>query len=351
MKPPTQMRKKSDVAIPAENLLAFLREWADGFEAGQIFLTALELDVFSELVRPSRADELAAKLGIHTELTDKLLNVLVGMKMLERTKEGYRTASTVAPYLAKDSPRFARYLNHCIQIRESISHLKNFLYAGPKLLPESEPHSITVDDMDWRERISMAVHHDDVMRHIKTMPEFQKARTLMDLGSGNGRFAIAFALENHSLKVVVFDRPYFIDSTRDNIEKYGLSKRVQTMAGDFMCDDVGTGYDIVFEACAFDGDDVDFRLFTRKISSSLNIGGLFICLTFSIDDDRNGPLLPLIWNLKNYLTGSGHRLIRSNAAIVQMLTWAGLEIKEIIDMSSWCNTPVRLFITRKVSRI
>jgi len=34
-----------------------------------------------------------------------------------------------------------------------------------------------------------------------------------------------------------------------------------------------------------------------------------------------------------------------------MLSWAGLETKEIIDMSSWCNTPVRLFITRKVSRI
>ena len=52
----------------------------------------------------------------------------------------------------------------------------------------------------------MTVHHEYVVRQLTAMPEFHQARTLIDLGNGKGRFAIALALENPNLQVVVFEK-------------------------------------------------------------------------------------------------------------------------------------------------
>ena len=341
------IERHADANPPEKSSLEQLREWVDGMELGQIFLTALELDVFSKLQRPLSADELAADLGTHLELTDKLLNVLVGMQLLTRSDGQYRTASPVAPYLVRQSPSFARYLNHCLRIRASMAGLTDFLHDGPHVLPDTDTDIVDANDPDWGARVDMLGHPQPILQHLTVLPEFKKAHRLIELGGGQGRFAVSFALENPNLQVVVFDKAHAIGRIQSYVNRYGLQNRVRTMTGNFLYDNLGENYDIVFEACAFEGDDVNFRLFSRKVASALKTGGLFICLTFALDDDRNGPLLPLLWDLKNHLTGSGHRMMRTNAALVQLLAWAGLETEEIIDLSPWCKTPLRLFLARK----
>ena len=341
------MKRLVDVVPAVENRIEQLRELVDGFELGQIFLTSLEFDIFTELQRPKGADDLASRLGLHAGLTEKLLDVLVGMGLLTRDAQMYRTALPVAPFLVKDSPYFGRYLNPRPRIRESMANLAAHLRNGPGEFSEAERHTFKRDDLDWMARLSLLGRLQGTVTQVSALPEFRQARRMIDLGGGHGLFALAFAQENPNLEVVVFDKPDVVEVARTTIDQYDLAGRVTARSGDYLKDDFGKDYDIVFEACSFGGDDLDSRSFFQKIASALVAGGLLIRLTFTLDDDKTRPLLPLLWAFKNHLIGNGHHETRTNAAVAQLLDGAGLKLEEIIDMSPWCMNPMRLIISRK----
>jgi hypothetical protein len=119
------------------------------------------------------------------------------------------------------------------------------------------------------------------------------------------------------------------------------------MSGDYTKDDIGADYDMVFEACSFAGSNSEHRSFFQKIASVIVDGGLFIRLTYTLDDDRTAPLEPLIWELKNHLSGKNRGFARTNAETFQLLAESGLRGEKIIDMSPWCFNPMRLVISRK----
>lgn len=56
------MERLAEAVPPGKNRIEDLRGLVNGFEIGQIFLTALELDVFSNLETPRSAEALAARL-------------------------------------------------------------------------------------------------------------------------------------------------------------------------------------------------------------------------------------------------------------------------------------------------
>ena len=342
------MQRLVDIIPEVENRIEHLREIVDGFEIGQIFLTALELDVFSELLSPLGAEDLATKLGVHAGLIEKMLDVLVGMNLLIRSEKKYCTDSSVAPFLVQGSPYFARYLTPRGRIRDSIVDLKGVLRAGPPECPEEQVYSFNRDDLDWMARMSLLGRLQGTIKQVISLPEFRQARRLLDLGGGHGLFGVAFAQEKPDLKVVIFDKPDVVKAAQTYIDQYSLTEQVATRSGDYLHDRLGTNYDIIFEACSFGGDIQDFRSFFQKVSAAMNTGGLFIRLTFTLDDNRNGPLLPLLWNFKNHLIGNGRKMAMSNAELSQLLDWAGLKTEKIVDMSTWCMNPLRLIISRKI---
>ena len=71
-------------------------------------------------------------------------------------------------------------------------------------------------------------------------------RHLLDLGGGPATYAITFARMNPEMKATVFDLPGPIKIARENIARHGLDARIDTMAGNFLKDDIGSGYDFIW---------------------------------------------------------------------------------------------------------
>jgi len=341
------MENLKSIQPPFENRIEHLREIVRNFETGQVFLTALELDVFSLLRTPRRGKDVAEKLGTRIDPTLKFLDILSGMHLLTKKEDHYCMPSEVAPFLDKRSPYYARYLQLNADDYSALLEMKDRLHTGPENPPEPKSHQFDRDAIDWMARTSLLGRLQATIGHVTNLSEFFHARRGIDLGCGHGLFGIALAQENPHLQVILFDKPEITPIAQTYIDRYGLKERVQVMSGDYTIDDIGADYDMVFEACSFAGSNSGHRSFFQKIASVLVDGGLFIRLTYTLDDDRKGPLEPLIWELKNLLSGKNRCFARTNAETYQLLSESGLQGEKIIDMSPWCFNPMRLVISRK----
>ena len=93
----------------------------------------------------------------------------------------------------------------------------------------------------------------------------------------------------------MFDLPQVVEKTKEYIKKFGCD-RVKVIAGNFLNDDIGKNYDIVFSPYNPGGKNPDL---ISKIYSSLNEGGLYINKQV-FRDDKEISLLDLEWNLWNF---------------------------------------------------
>ncbi|WP_419655944.1 O-methyltransferase, family II [Desulfosarcina variabilis str. Montpellier] len=343
------MERLATAVPPVTDQSKYLRELAGGFEKGQIFLTALELDIFTLLETPLSTRELADTLGTLPHITSHFLDVLVGMRLLIKNGDRYATAPDVAPFLVKDAPYAARYLKFATQSRTTWMELAAALKTGPTEKAKAHDHVYDQPCIDWMARGTLLGRLQGTVKQLEALPEFHKATKLVDLGGGHGLFGIAFAQENPDLEVVIVDKPEVTPMTQGYIDHYGMQARVTTMAGDYTQDDIGSGYDIAFEACSFGGHGDDAQSFYRQVYSALKDNGLFIRLTFTIDDDRSGPLTSLIWDLKEKITGHSHMHMKTTTELFETLAQAGFQRERMIDMAPWSNMDTRLIIARKSS--
>lgn len=342
------MEKLANKKPPIEDRGKFLRDIALGFEKGQIFLIALKLDVFTQLKEPKTAESLSKDLETHPEITRRFLDVLVALKLLSKREDLYSTATDVTPFLVEGEPYFARYLKFSIEEQEAWMKLEQSLKEGPSNIPaHKHEHKYDREFIDWIARGTMLGRLQATLKIVSKLPEFLNAKRLIDLGGGHGLFGIGFAQENPQLEVVVFDQPGVTDITQEYINEYGMQDRVKTMTGDYTKDDIGSNYDIAFEACSFGGNTDESKSFYQRVCNALNDKGLFITQTFTINDDRTAPLSSLIWDLKEQMTGHSHMHIRTNGELFDIFEKVGLAGERVIDMSESSTMPMRTIIARK----
>lgn len=70
-------------------------------------------------------------------------------------------------------------------------------------------------------------------------------KKLLDVGGGEGAFAIAAAANARDLSVSVFDLPAVAKAAEGRFEQAGLANRSQAFGGDFLKDDLPSGADVI----------------------------------------------------------------------------------------------------------
>ncbi|NQE05393.1 hypothetical protein C5S32_05945 [ANME-1 cluster archaeon GoMg1] len=350
------MERLADKKPPVKDKGKFLQDMAMGFEKGLIFRTALEFDAFTKLKEPKTAEALSMEMETHHEITSRFLDVLVALGLLSKHEEQYVTAPDIAPFLVEGEPYSARYLTFSTKGLEDWMKLKQTLKEGPLDKPAHEDeqrkdehehkHNYDRSSIDWIARGSMLGRLQWTLKTVSGLPEFKTAKKVIDLGGGHGLFGIGFAQENPQFDVVIFDQPGVTDITQDYINEYGMQTRVKTMTGDYTKDDIGSGYDIAFCALSHGGCSEESVSFYRTVCDALNANGLFITQTFTMDDDRTGPLSALIGALMNQMTG-GHGHSCTNAELFKTFDKSGLVGEQVISMSELTTMAMRMVIARK----
>lgn len=325
-----------------------LRDIILGFEKGQAFITALEMDLFTSLKEAKSCASLSAELGIHPGVTRKLLDMLFAMELLDRKGKLYSTADELQPFLVKGEAYFIQSLLMSIEQRNDWMKLPERLYQGPLEKPEKQfSWEYDQERVNWLARRTLLGRLQTTYKSLSAVPGFNSAKKMIDLGGAHGIFAISFAQMNPELEITIFDQAGVTKISQDFINKYEMQDRAAIITGDYTQDDIGADYDIAFSALSFAGDKKETLSFYSKVYAALNKGGLFILQTFTIDNDRKGPLFTLSSDLREYMSGVQNRHSFTEQEIIDILTESGFTTEQFVDMSEWWGMPSRMIVARK----
>jgi SAM-dependent methyltransferase len=315
-------------------------EIATAFQRSRPLLTAYELGLFTVLNdEERRSAEVAAAIGADPRATDRLMNALVAMGLLEKRDGRFRNSPGAAASLVKGRPGYMAGLAHTNHLWDTWSGLTATVREGR---PHVARGPISERDSDWLRPFIAAMHwraRQSAGELVKLL-DLDGVSRVLDVGGGSGAYAMAFARARHGVSAVVFDLPSVVPLTRGYIQEEGLSAAVEAEAGDYLRDPLGSGYDLVFMSAVVHSNSADEnRLLVRKAASALNPGGRLVIQDFLMAEDRTGPPQAALFAL-NMLVGTPSGDTYTESEVREWMAEAGLGGTTRVDTAFGTNVLV-----------
>ncbi len=310
-----------------------IMEIATGFQLSKILFTAVEFDIFNILDKKQlTAEETAKKCCLPIRSLKRLLNGAVALGLLRLRKGKYSNTMLSMKYLLKGNPEYIGDLMTAYNgmLYDKWGSLEDVIRKD-KYQPVFGPTGDIIDNISTKpetaRRAMMAQHNYSVKpaQEIIKSFDFSKHSMLLDLGGGTGVFSIMAAKKNRGLKAIVFDFPPTCKIAQDMILMHGLSDRVKTHPGNILKDRFPEGADIILISGVLDGyNERNCIKIIRKAFDYLPPGGTVIIKESIINDDRTGPIFPVLFSLALLLETEGGNA-RSRGEMTQWLKDAGFK--------------------------
>ncbi|UCE27791.1 MAG: methyltransferase domain-containing protein [Candidatus Coatesbacteria bacterium] len=266
-----------------------IMQLAVGFQRSRILLTAYELGIFTALADGAKKSaEIAADLGADARATDRLMNALCVMGLLEKHGGLFSNTPSAAELLVDGKPGYMAGLMHTVHLWDTWSTLTDAVRTGGSVVmgPVNERGD------KWLDAFIAAMHYRGMRQAdaIVSLLDLDDVDRVLDVGGGSGAFSIAFVRAKEGLRATVFDLPNVIPLTMKYLEVEGYGGSINTAAGDYHTDDLGTDYDMVlFSAIIHSNSREENRVLVKNAANALNPGGRVVISDFIVDEDRAGP--------------------------------------------------------------
>lgn len=267
-----------------------------GFQAAKMLTVSLELAVFDFLEEPHSAVEAAAWLKADDRAVGIFLNGLAALGLLVKGVDYFHNSKLAARFLVRGKDGYrGTIITHMAHTWErGWNDLKDTVLVG---YPQGVEPETWVDTRPKRDEESMRAFilgmdalARDLAPQVAPKLNLKGVRHLLDLGGGPATYAITFARANPGLKATVFDLPGPIEIARENIAKNGLEARLNTLTGNFLQDDIGSGYDYIWISHILHSHNVDqCRLIIKKAVAALVSGGRLAIQDFYLNPDGYTP--------------------------------------------------------------
>ena len=272
-----------------------------------LLLTAIKWKIFDFLREPVYAYEVAGGLGFHSGNTELFLNALAGMGVIHKEEGRFVNSERSDELLVSDCPTYlGAFFLHVNEWNEKLSaNIDGLMKNGPIERGERD----MTDGAPWAEsaRLSAAYQYGGDAQHIARivsgLPEFYGMRKMLDLGGGAGFFAMAVVEAHPDMRGIVFEQPPVAAVTEEFIQKYEFDSRVSVMAGNYMTDNLGEGYDFVFAGSTLNFHRHALDVLFKKVYDALNPGGVFMTHQDGLTDERTKPSSHVVGFLSTGLMG------------------------------------------------
>jgi predicted O-methyltransferase YrrM len=287
----------------------------------------VSLDVFTILgEEPADAAALSQKVGADKRGLEALLNALTAMGLLQKANGKFMNTGASSSFLVSTSPSYmGDIIRHHHYLVSSWSKLSAAVRKGTpvrrKKRTKDEIGSFLLGMTNQALRIAPRVANEI---------DLYNRRHLLDLGGGPGTYAVHFCLANTDMKATIFDLPDTRPFALQVIEKAGLRDRVDFLGGDYLKDDIGGPYDVVWLSHVLHSmGPEECLLVIEKAVSALESDGLILVHDFLLSDTRDGPLFPALFAL-NMLVNTPQGRSYSDKEVTEMLSRVG--VKEVIRL-------------------
>ena len=108
-----------------------IRELASSFQKSRIFLSAFELDIFSNIVESGTSSRVLAELlQLDDHACDRLMNALVSLGFLTKQNNAFFNTPDSFAFLSKKSPEYMGGLMHTNHLWNTWSNLTKVVKTG-----------------------------------------------------------------------------------------------------------------------------------------------------------------------------------------------------------------------------
>jgi cyclopropane fatty-acyl-phospholipid synthase-like methyltransferase len=310
-------------------------EWAErietmtaGYRDSCILIAALKAGIFEALGDGRRTPaEVAADRNLDTRAVDVVMCALAATGiLLKEDGDRFTIDPGARPFLLAGGPEtMVSIIGHNRSMLRSWVQLEEVMWTGAPA-PRQERSAEEMEDfIRGMENVSRRSSEE-----VASKIDFSGARRLLDLGGGPGTAALTFARANPELKCVVFDLEGPEGIAAEQIRRADLTDRVTTQAGDFLTDEIGQDFDIVYISNIIHMLSPDQTLeLLIKATGALAPGGRVLVKDFFLEDSRTGPpfaaqfsvnMLVVTRGGRSYTRGEMDRMF-SEAGLVVAKTW------------------------------
>jgi 2-polyprenyl-3-methyl-5-hydroxy-6-metoxy-1,4-benzoquinol methylase len=322
-----------------------LMEMVYAFQRSRVLLTAYELDLFTILGAKSRSStQIAKTLGTDDRATDRLMNALCAIGLLQKKEEQFSNNPLTSQFLIRGKPDFMAGLMHSVHLWDTWSTLTEAVRQGKSV--RTAP--VNERSKKWLEAFIAAMHWRGKQQAsaVVALLDLTSVSRVLDVGGGSGCYSMAFVRARQGIKAVVFDLPNVIPLTREYISQEGLLGSVETIMGDYKTDELGRGFDLVFLSAIIHSNSLgENQELIHRCADALKPKGQIVVQDFIMDEDRTGPARGALFAL-NMLVGTDSGDTYTESEIRKWMEDAGLS--DIIRKET--NLGTHLMIGKKGAR-
>jgi cyclopropane fatty-acyl-phospholipid synthase-like methyltransferase len=287
-----------------------IRKIWGSFRQARVLLTANNYRIFDHLKKPQSASSVSRKLKTDLRATTILLDALTGLGFLKKQNNRYQNTNLASKFLVSGSPHYqGNIIRHADILWQNWSGLDEVLKTGR---PYWKAHDHGAFILGMHDLASLKV--DKVLKAIG----LKGVRTALDLGGGPGTYSIEMARKG--VQVTLFDRPETVAIAKKLIGKIplnpplpkggkgGLRNNINFIQGDFINDNIGNGYDLIFVSQILHSvSDKENIQLLKKCKSALNTNGRIVIQEFRISKDLTQPPQGALFSVNMLVNTEGGR--------------------------------------------
>ena len=285
-----------------------------GFWASKALLSAVEMEVFTELAkRPEDLETLRGRLGLHPRSAHDFFDALVALGFLQRVDGKYQNTPEPDLFLDKHKPsymggmlemsnkrlyRFWGNLTEALRTGQLQNEAKGggtpffeALYADPRRL---KGFLKAMSGLSRGANLAIAAKFP-----------WKDYRTLVDVGTAQGDTIVQIASAHPHLSGIGFDLAEVGPVFEEYVEENGLSGRVKFIPGSFFTDPIPKADVITMGHILHDWDLEEKKAIIAKAYEALPVGGAYIVYESLIDDDRSKNAFGLLMSLNMLIETPG----------------------------------------------
>ena len=285
---------------------------ATSFHAARALLAAASLGVFEALAgRRATPGAIARRIGCDAAATERLVNVLLGMRLVEQEGRRVRLSPGARDLLTEGgSLSLVDLLRHRGARFKAWSLLEDSVRSGRPVVLAGEEEDDALALQAARARRDSARRWAPV---VASWVELGQPRTLLLLGDGPAVFAHHFARARPRLQITVVDAPAAVAVGREYLKGLPEARRIRLVAGNGLTEALPEGkFDAAFVADALHACSLEnARKLLRRVRKALKPKGLLVVRDRLLDDRGPWPLENALYDLQLLLTtreGRCHRV-------------------------------------------
>jgi len=271
---------------------ARINEICWGFRESRVLEIACRIGLFGALEGDfGTVKEICKKCGTTERHTEKLLIACCGLGLVRRDGDAFCNAEISSKYLVPSSEYYqGDIILHSASVRENFDRFEEEIFVEPKKETEAEQWDHFIRGMN-------NIASCGRLKLFLESVDLSNKKKMLDVGGGPGSYCIGACENNHNLKAVVWDLPETVKIAKEYIAKAGLQERINVVEGDWNTDSFGEGYDLVVMSNVLHGTEWECKEKLLKAYDALVDGGTLAVQEFLLNDEKDGSLIPSLFNV------------------------------------------------------